>query len=549
MMRPQWTQFTKGIGTHQGLNPLGLEPLGASISRRLLPGVTNAAVHVRYFSFLSWVFWTFKSFHDERNGGKRTRTAQTRWRVRLENIHRAATLWYYPEGLTGLWGVEKAQRIGPSSSGSIDVTQDNAATPFQAAAYSASWANLGCGEVRSGVVALTPLGVQLAEGFDKELRSVRGGALALTAILNEKNRVPVDAIRTLAPAMALRDVPAGTDEHNALAEMLFRLDRADENTDVARNDRQRSRTLALLLELARQSRGTLSSASDLHAVFASGKFADSKDVNVPSPLSREFAWWQRYQERQWEKLGINAIWEEVIAALRPVGHEKSGRSLMQRLLYLAQRSRQLEEWCGSEVLDHSVGDAIQKAARKSARLVQNQVSPIESLVEDLREVKVSEERLGLALVVLLLTVDYWYRRRGEVPADYRVPHRSSDGPGRLPLDWVVDRTLEFKSRSVRDYLAWLFERCIIDQASRIAMQKMAAGQFRFFILRDSLGFRLVKDRGRNASLGFDSRRFPAAFQLMQGLRLVSRAETMTVTSHGRIVLKRVLERLAQDKGN
>lgn len=54
---PDWTEFCSNETPHRGLDPLGLESVGASIvQKQLLPGITNATRHIRYYSFFSWVF-------------------------------------------------------------------------------------------------------------------------------------------------------------------------------------------------------------------------------------------------------------------------------------------------------------------------------------------------------------------------------------------------------------------------------------------------------------------------------------------------------------
>src|SRR5690348_12026288 len=91
---PDWTEFCREDTEHRGLDPLGLEAVGASIVQRdLLPGITNATRHIRYYSFFSWVFWKFW----DRRTGKARLSEQRRWRIRLENVLRAATLDNNPQ--------------------------------------------------------------------------------------------------------------------------------------------------------------------------------------------------------------------------------------------------------------------------------------------------------------------------------------------------------------------------------------------------------------------------------------------------------------------
>jgi len=64
---PDWTEFCSNETEHRGLDPLGLESVGASIvQNQLLPGITNATRHIRYYSFFSWVFWKFWSRNKEK---------------------------------------------------------------------------------------------------------------------------------------------------------------------------------------------------------------------------------------------------------------------------------------------------------------------------------------------------------------------------------------------------------------------------------------------------------------------------------------------------
>jgi hypothetical protein len=104
---PDWTEFCSNETEHRGLDPLGLESVGASIvQNQLLPGITNATRHIRYYSFFSWVFWKFWSGKTD----KGRLSEQKRWRVRLENVLRAATL-DKDEKIQALIGVTKAIRI------------------------------------------------------------------------------------------------------------------------------------------------------------------------------------------------------------------------------------------------------------------------------------------------------------------------------------------------------------------------------------------------------------------------------------------------------
>jgi hypothetical protein len=160
---PDWTDHLGSpLELHRGMYPLGLEAVGMGIvADHLLPGITNATVHPRYYSFLSWVFWTFLEEMKSRGVRSFRVSEQHSWLLRLENVFRSATLLINPD-ITGLIGSTQAIQIDPKNSeGRIRVNGNEAATSFQAPNYSISFATLGCGKEIDGQVKLTPMGIRL----------------------------------------------------------------------------------------------------------------------------------------------------------------------------------------------------------------------------------------------------------------------------------------------------------------------------------------------------------------------------------------------------
>src|SRR5690348_6094563 len=144
---PNWTSYGGALELHRGLYPLGLEAVGMGIvADELLPGITNATVHPRYYSFLSWVFWTFLKERKRKGDSSFRISEQHEWLVRLENIFRSATLLSNPD-IKGLIGRTEAIELDPKNPrGRLRVDEERAATAFQAANYSVSFAALGCGK-------------------------------------------------------------------------------------------------------------------------------------------------------------------------------------------------------------------------------------------------------------------------------------------------------------------------------------------------------------------------------------------------------------------
>lgn len=539
MSLPAWTSYEKGTEDHQGLYPLGLEPYGAAIARYLLPGITNVTIHIRYYSFLSWVFWTFQAYYRQ-HGSKLTAADQKKWRVRLENIHRAATLSVSPT-LTGVVGVSEVIALkNRRDSDVVDVGSGRAATPFQAAFYSASFQILRCGLDQNGVVGLTGLGERLARAFDEKLKSVPGGSRAYDEILSGKDRVSVRAIRTLAEGLTLRAVPVGSTEHEELVQLLFRLGPYAAGDPNAVSEGRRRRCLGLLLDIVGQSNGQLESARELQEVFASRRFQDRTEVVVPPAFEQEFVAWERFQERQYEKLGLYGLWDETLALLRRSSQATGTDQIVAHLFRVVEASAVARRWLGESPLSIRVVDALARVKAVCDRLARRENSPIHTLANQLLSENGEHQVGGTAVVLLLLVLAQWQAKRGGLGVTERRIHDTPRSRNRLVLGWLLQETEARSQLSLGEYVRWLTERCLLGQANQIALEKLAADQYRFFILRDSDGYRLIRDQGAGAYLDYDSRRFPAAYRLLEGLELVSLEGPWRLTPAGRKVLKRVL---------
>ncbi|MGB9235805.1 MAG: hypothetical protein WCC04_15455 [Terriglobales bacterium] len=70
-----------------------------------------------------------------------------------------------------------------------------------------------------------------------------------------------------------------------------------------------------------------------------------------------------------------------------------------------------------------------------------------------------------------------------------------------------------------------------------AIQKLP--DYRFFIIRDEEGYRLVKRQNPRSYLSYDSSRIGSAFELMTDLKLVEINVAVTLTATGRKVLQKL----------
>ena len=98
-----------------------------------------------------------------------------------------------------------------------------------------------------------------------------------------------------------------------------------------------------------------------------------------------------------------------------------------------------------------------------------------------------------------------------------------------------------------DYLQWAVENYILKQATKVAIQKLP--DYRFFIIRDEEGYRLVKRQDPQSYLSYDSSRIGSAFELMTDLKLVEINGTITLKSTGRKVLQKLRTSHQRMEGN
>jgi hypothetical protein len=400
---PDWTAFTSDETDHRGLDPLGLATVGGGIvQRQLLPGITNTTRHVRYYSFFCWVFWTFWQ-NGKRRGGL---SEQRKWRMRLENVLRAASLWAEPD-IVGLVGLRKAIRIdGLSPNERINVDSSDVVSAFIPAFYSSSFRALGCGKWTAEKGAkLTPFGEQLAKAFDFATRKTLASRSGLSTVLANEPTVTVKAVRAVSGAISIRAVDPAEPEHGLLLELLIRLKSGKDRMDW----QARSRSFALVMEIVKQAHGKVLASDDLHRVFATGRLPNNKSFVVPLELRRDLEIWKRYQERQYVKLSIYSLWHEVVQMLDyRASKAASARLLLDHSRGAFEKSNAPIKWFGRHFLRLSVGDAqellLQRFREKPREFGDSAVRLSESLM-DIQSTP--PERIGTAVVLLLLVSCYW----------------------------------------------------------------------------------------------------------------------------------------------
>lgn len=539
MTGPAWTRRSAGVEPdHRGMWPLGLEPVGLGMVARLLPGLTNSTVHVRYYPFFAWVFDQYERRRAQL-GQPYRRADQDRWRERMEAALRAAS-FLHESDMNAVVGSTEALRVSQDPDAPFPIGESRAPTAFVPAAYSASWRALQVGErEQGGRVRLTrELGLPMARAFHQQLQVADGGTGALDALLSEREVIPSRALHQLSDALRLRQVAPDEVEHALLLELLFRTEAPGENEQWRLQNERRRASLTLLLWIAREGAGSIESVADIHRLWATGRFPDGRAAQPPAGLADTFRLWQRYQERQYEKVALYGFWEVALNVLRARGQEAPTGEILAECLWLIEHSAVLTDWCGEGALDRPLGDVRRSIEGRLDE--QEQGSALDPLYRQMLGAESESERFGSATILLLATCSVWERRAEDLSDAARRWH-ARHGRARLDLEYLCSDLSRRSHLSLGDYLHYALEHHVLSQAVQVAIEKRdGQGNYRFFVASAGDRFRIVKNP-RWTNMGFDMPRAWSSYRLLAGLSLVEPDANHRLTATGEATLSALLE--------
>jgi hypothetical protein len=291
------------------------------------------------------------------------------------------------------------------------------------------------------------------------------------------------------------------------------------------------------MEMVQQA-GTLASPLDLHRVFTTGKLPKGPRFVVPVELASTFESWKRYQERQYITLGIYALWHEIVETLdHSVAKTATAQQLLATIQSAFEGSKLATTWLGSGYLRRTV-DQVQRQLEQhlttSSKEVGRWAADLSAVLEDRR--RDSSDRVGASVTLLLLFSCYWKRFSASLPA--AALHREG-GRERLSLEVLTDDAEGMRNSPVSEYLQFVLETYVLRQASRVATQKLP--DYRFFIIREDDGYRLVKKQDPSSYLFYSLSRVSSAYDLMAGLKLIDKEHGLSLTGAGRTVLRQLRE--------
>ena len=541
---PSWTALVP-VDESGGRYPLAMEAVGAHmVAAYLLPAITNATPHPRYYSFFAWVFDTFDKIVAPRVSERDRAKAQRRWRAHLEHAFRACTLHTDPTAkqIIGYRSAVRFEGLSPSAAVRLDGA---APTAFAPQYYGAAFAYLGLGYRSSDRMRLTSLGQELAAAFQASLTEgmTRSETQALRILLSGKPRVPARVLFELAERFRIRTIRAQEPEHAPLVQAFFRLDPARRQLDPVadRADHVRAVGLGLLLDLTKQSDGALTSVADLYRIWATSSFEDGRLVRFgEQAYETAFGVWQRYQERQHHKLAVNAVWHEVLNGLdeshaTPV----PAAALVGRCQRLAASSALLAEWVGDQPMQKTVAASTTAVLQRLPAAASDRGAIAYDMARDIMsDTTTGTERMGLATVLLLGVIAQWREERGSL-SQFSRDLQAYGGAARLSLPWMADELQRRGSHTLGSLVQWLVEWCVLSQSMRVAYEKIEQGD-RFFIQRTDGGYVINGERQRaSAYFAYDSSRLAGAMSILRELALVKRSTAYSLAAAGERVRRAV----------
>jgi hypothetical protein len=280
---PDWTDYRK----KNGLDPLGMQNTSVALYQRLLPGISNVTLRMRYYGFYAWL----SGVYARRIGDTNPKSWQ-RFLRRAEALYALAA--QTRGGEIGIAGILWAQRKLGGGNGEISFAEDaepgspsyylKQAWGAYGAAYQSQLFEIGIFSEASGHAIPVPspvIGEELAAAF-----AAACGAPADRFITKvEQGSISQRELEELAPL-----TPGGIGEDSGERVLYERLLFAEAGMERPQ-DLDRRKTMLLLLELALQV-GRRPNVDDVRWAFYSGYLPGGAALHCPDGLdTQRRRWW------------------------------------------------------------------------------------------------------------------------------------------------------------------------------------------------------------------------------------------------------------------
>ncbi len=283
---PDWTEYKK----KSGLDPLGMQNSSINLYQRLLPGISNVTLRVRYYGFYAWLALIYA----RRSGDTNPKTWQKFIR-RAEAVYALAAQLRGDEG--GMAGVLWAQRrLDADQEPVIEFARhadpDGDGTPYLQQAWGAYGAAYASQVFEIGIYAEAkdhPIPVpspELGEALAREFEDAAGplaDRFFETVERGSVSRADLEVFSVLTPS----DIGGEGAERQLYQDMLFAEGQLKRPTDLSRRQ-----TLLLLLHVASHL-GRRPTVMEARWLLYAGADQENKQFAIEEPVLREqrLRWW------------------------------------------------------------------------------------------------------------------------------------------------------------------------------------------------------------------------------------------------------------------
>jgi hypothetical protein len=320
---PEWTE----LADKRGLDPLGMQNSGIGLYQRLLPGISNVTLRMRYYGFYCWLSDTYA-----RHEGSTDPKDWQRWVRRSEAL--LALVSSAAGGETGVGGIEWADDRLLLNETVIDFaeaanTGDGAKRYLRQSlgvfggAYYSQMVDMGLFVIGGHGLpkASAQFGVPLAQHFRETIGSDVEDLLIHAIKTAQVSRDELATLRTVAPSQ----IPGASSERAEYELALLR-----EGDAASERDRSRRESLLLLLIVAKRL-GRRPTADEVrwHLFEASGD-------RWPDALENQRLKWEAYQAQDVLQIAAAGLLDFAISIMN---ESKEGSSLADLRLEVEQRLR------------------------------------------------------------------------------------------------------------------------------------------------------------------------------------------------------------------
>lgn len=306
---PEWTEYRK----KNGLDPLGMQNTSVALYQRLLPGISNVTLRMRYYGLYAWLC----AVYARRIGDTNPKTWQRSVR-RAEALYALVAQTRGGEG--GIAGILWAQRKLAAANGNAIAFADDAEPGSPTHYLKQAWGAFGAAyqsqlfeigiflEVTGHTIPVPSpdIGEELAARF-----AAAGGALAGRFIDTvERGSVTHDELEQFAP-LTPGGINTDGDERLLYEQVLFAEAGPQRSADL-----DRRRTMLLILELARQLERS-PNVDDVRWAFYSGRLPDGEPFRVSTELDRQQQRWWVYQANDLCHICLETLLKFLLDLLEP----------------------------------------------------------------------------------------------------------------------------------------------------------------------------------------------------------------------------------------